>query len=232
MTNKTISISCIDTLNYEKTIQAIKKTIENVNITKVYWFSDIDIQEVLSVPVIWEKIDKFNLSNFEDSVGKIHLKTIPAVVDTDFNIIVHYDGFAVNKSAWTDLFLDYDYIGAVWPWHQKNENIGNGGFSLRSKKLYNALLDLNVGYLLEDFDQNIRKKYSSKGASNKMIIPEDVIISRVYRPILEKEYGIKFPSEELADRWSIEHNYSSPWLGKSLGFHGKHGIHKHYGVSL
>jgi hypothetical protein len=25
---------------------------------------------------------------------------------------------------------------------------------------------------------------------------------------------------------------SSPWLGKSLGFHGKHGIAKHYGVEL
>lgn len=230
--SKTISISCIDTLNYEKTVRAINSTINCINITKVYWLSDIDVSSSIPVPVVWNKIDKFNRTNFEETVGELHLRTIPSIVDTDFNIIVHYDGFAINKNAWTDEFLEYDYIGAIWTGCPENQSVGNGGFSLRSKRLYAALLDMNAGFKLEHFNEEDRQRYSNMGISQKMIIPEDVIISKVYRPILEQKYDIKFAPTKLADQWSIEHNFSSEWLGKSLGFHGKHGIQNHYGVTL
>jgi len=230
--NKTISISCIDTLNYTKSINAIKMTCANMRIDKVYWFSDKDIEEDLGVPVVWHRIDKIDINTFVHFTGELHLKIMPEIVDTDFNIINHYDGFAVNKDSWTDEFLDYDYIGAVWPWYPDGQNVGNGGFSLRSKKLYDAILDYKISWHSSDYSDLEQRVYGAPGRTGHLEIPEDVIICRIHRPILEQQYGIRFAPTELANRWSIENNQASPWLGKSLGFHGKFGIHKHYGVEI
>ena len=48
-----ISITCIDTLHYTPTIEALKRTIKTLGdkVTKVYWFSDIDLIEDVGVPV-------------------------------------------------------------------------------------------------------------------------------------------------------------------------------------
>ena len=230
--DKTISISCIDTMNYEKSIHAIRATVNILKVDKVYWFSDVNIDGMLPVPVHWHKIEKINSENFNDVSSIMHLKVIPEVVDTAFNLIVHYDGFAINKDAWTDEFFNYDYIGACWPTYPINSDVGNGGFSLRSKKLYNALLDSKIKTLTTEYEDDTVRKFGGMIHNGKWVLPEDVIISRVNRPMLEENYGIKFANREIADRWSIEHNFSSSWLGKSFGFHGKHGIQNYYGVKL
>jgi hypothetical protein len=218
----TFSITCIDALTYEPTIYALDRTIKTlkskVDITRVYWFSDIPFTGECEYPVVWIKIPKF--TDFQSQYSFITLELCPHICTEDFNLIIHNDGYAVNPDAWTDNFLNYDYIGAVWD----DGFVGNGGFSLRSRKLYNALLEKNIS--------EISKDNAQKG------IPEDVIICRVCKNILESEYDIKFAPYELADRWSVEnHSYISPWTGKpniwlgaSLGFHGKWGIKNFYNV--
>lgn len=234
--NKTISISCIDTLNYEKSIRAINATCENIKIDKVYWFSDKNISDEINVPVIWHQIPKIDIKNFIHFTGEIHLKIMPEIVDTDFNVINHYDGFAVNKNAWTDDFLTYDYIGAIWPFYPVDANVGNGGFSLRSKKLYDALLDLKVSHLSSDYSMSElgleKGTHTVRGHNGEWLIPEDVIICKIHRNILQSKYDIKFAPPDIANRWSIEGNMNSEWLGKSLGFHGRHGVARYYGVEI
>lgn len=51
---------------------------------------------------------------------------------TSHALIVQWDGYALNAESWTPRFLDYDYIGPIWAQWKR---VGNGGFSLRSKKL-------------------------------------------------------------------------------------------------
>ena len=46
---------------------------------------------------------------------------------------------------------------------------------------------------------------------------EDVTIGRTFRPLLEREHGIRFADEALADRFSFEAAYP---IGKPFGFHG------------
>ena len=104
----------------------------------------------------------------------------------------HWDGYAINEEKWLDIFRDYDYIGAVWPWH-KTHSVGNSGFSLQSKKFLEAIAPL------------------------EMRQPEDAILCREYRPFLEKERGILFAPETVADWFSIEHN---PYHKNVFGFHG------------
>lgn len=229
----TFSISCIDTLDYTPSINALKKTIETlfgkVNLQTVYWYSDIPFPEEIGIHVEWIKINK--ITDYVNDYNKITLQTIPMTVKESYNLIIHPDGFAVNSDAWDDKFLDYDYIGARW-----GDNIvGNGGFSLRSKKLYSKLLELNIlGKILDlqnyypDITYQDIHNYDSFGRKQ---LPEDNVICRLFRSELE-QHGIKFCTCELVEKFSIEGIMSSEWLGKSLGFHGKHGIASYYNVTI
>jgi len=213
-----LSITCIDTLNYDKTVRALQTTLETLKgkVEKVYWFSDIRLPVEIDCPVLWVKIDPITRNNWPYDLNKNTLKLVPEVVTEDYNLMIQWDGFAVNPDAWTDEFLEYDYIGAVWSWNHDiygtRNQVGNGGFSLRSKKLYQAILDFKM--------------------MEKPLESEDDMICRIYGDELKEKYGIKFAPNELADRFSIEHNTNSPWFGKSLGFHGIHGVSERYGFKL
>ena len=224
-----ISITCIDTLHYTPTITALKKTIETLGdkITRVYWFSDIDFPDTIDVPVTWIKIDTIKVYN--EDYSHITLKLCPEICVEEHNLIIHPDGFAVNREAWTDEFLEYDYIGACWG----DGTVGNGGFCLRSRKLYDAFISIGVKNSTNDYQDYINDSfYYVITETGEKFIPEDNIICKVHREKLEKEYGIKFAPLHIANQFSIERNYSSVWLGKSLGFHGKHGVADYYGVKL
>lgn len=65
-------------------------------------------------------------------------------IDTEFVLLVHYDGFVVNPEMWRKEFLDYDYIGSPWPLPKDDFSyrdyygnicrVGNS-VSIRSKKI-------------------------------------------------------------------------------------------------
>lgn len=121
-------------------------------------------------------------------------------VSTDFALIVQSDGFVINPEKWQDEFLEFDYIGAPWPphWPQCSINrVGNGGFSLRSKKLLELTPNLFAGH------------------------PEDNAICLKYKLYLEYN-GIKFPDAQLASRFSWEHDVPENTKDNTFGFHGHH----------
>jgi hypothetical protein len=139
-------------------------------------------------------IDKIN-NKYEYS--EFMVKKLNKYVNKDFVLVVQHDGFIVNPSKWTDEFLRYDYIGAPWypsqVHHNKEHLVGNGGFSLRSKRLCDFIAS----------DPTISDCH-----------PEDVAICQRYRPHLE-DNGFTFAPVELARRFSGE---NGPWL-ESFGQH-------------
>lgn len=101
-------------------------------------------------------------------------------VNTEFAILIHDDGFIVNPSSWKKEFLEYDYIGAPWPFPLDDysyrdingEIIRQGNsVSLRSKKLIDLPNKLNLewkafhGFTNEDgfICVNYRHKYIENG---------------------------------------------------------------------
>jgi len=77
-----------------------------------------------------------------DEYSLFFIKDFWRTFDTDFCLTAHPDGFIVNPECWTNEFLNYDYIGS--PWNLQGSRfrdklghpaVGNGGFSLRSKKI-------------------------------------------------------------------------------------------------
>ncbi len=65
------------------------------------------------------------------------IQDFPAHIQADFVLVVHRDGYILHPDKWTDEFLRYDYIGAPWPAY--GLKVGNGGFSLRSRRLHEFL---------------------------------------------------------------------------------------------
>lgn len=130
------------------------------------------------------------------------LTRLPDLIETRFVLIVQWDGFIVNPAAWRRDFLKYDYIGA--PWYgifPPGRRVGNGGFSLRSRKMLDAARQLPW-------------------------IPEhglDQVICQICRPALEKDFGIRFADERIADHFSYEFGYKD-----SFGFHGFQNMWRHH----
>jgi hypothetical protein len=63
-------------------------------------------------------------------------------VNTSHCLLVQPDGFVLFPEKWDNSWLEYDYIGAPWAYIEdayidpfgNHHRVGNGGFSLRSKK--------------------------------------------------------------------------------------------------
>jgi hypothetical protein len=132
------------------------------------------------------------------------LKDLPSFIATPFVLIVQWDGYVLDPKAWSPDFFQYDLIGAKWPWHQDGMTVGNGGFTLRSRKLLKVT-----------------------GAPSFPLIPdinEDEQICRVHRAALIRDFGIQFAPEAIADRFSYER--SVPEL-PTFGFHGLFNLWRH-----
>ena len=57
-------------------------------------------------------------------------------VETEFCLVVQRDGFILNPGKWNDDWLRLDYIA---PLFIQYDNVGSGGFSLRSKRMMESL---------------------------------------------------------------------------------------------
>lgn len=114
-------------------------------------------------------------------------------IDSDYALIVHNDAYVIRPEEWSNDFLKYDYVGAPWPKNThftksgKEVRVGNGGFSLRSKKLLKILRDLKLPFT--DFGTGYHH--------------EDGILCVYYRDELEKA-GIQFAPIEVATKFSGE----------------------------
>lgn len=67
-------------------------------------------------------------------------------IETDFVMLVHYDGFIVHPELWRDEFLDYDYIGAPWPLPKEGTIPPTGTFTATSAGWETALASAASGF--------------------------------------------------------------------------------------
>lgn len=185
-----VTVIIADTMNYGQAAYAIAKTLEQITPAKIVWLTDIDYDhpqvEVVKIPQIKNKAE----------YSKIIIKDLVKHFTTSHCLVIQHDGYVINADMWSDLYLEYDYIGAPWLYPDADRNVGNGGFSLRSHALQTALC----------IDERI-----------EVIEPEDEVIGRLYRRYLEEKCKMEFAPEELAHTFSYE--LHEPY-GKTFGFHG------------
>jgi tetratricopeptide (TPR) repeat protein len=184
-----VTLCCVDTVNPELALRALRLSTSRVRFARALFLTDRardspDIEVRLIAPLA-----------SREAYSEFVLKDLVDHIDTQHVLLIQWDGYVVNPDAWRESFLACDYIGAKWSWHDAAHRVGNGGFSLRSRKLLTALRDPRI----------------------QLVGPEDKTICRAFRPLLEHEYGIVFGSEALADAFAFEASYP---LGKPFGFHG------------
>jgi hypothetical protein len=127
-----VTVVIIDTHNHAGAISAIKQTLKHIKPARTVFLTDMEIM-VPDVDVV--KIDKITSKR---EYSEFCMKKLYKYFDTEHVLIIQWDGFVIDGSAWNDDFLKYDYIGA--PWQYDERNVGNGGFSLRSKRLQTVLV--------------------------------------------------------------------------------------------
>jgi hypothetical protein len=136
--------------------------------------------------------------------GNFYYTDAAKPIKTSRALLMEWDAGIGDVAAWSDEFLEYDYIGAPWPWLRNGDplNVGNGGFALYSKRLIDFVY------------------------ANRVRFPmwTDMDISRTHRPAIERETGFKWAPAEVAERFSFE-----GWNGRggankptqpSFGYHG------------
>lgn len=172
-------------------MQALLKSRAQASFASVKLLTD-DTDTPLPHGIQRVKIDRIDSSA---SYSRFVLKKLADFVEADHALIVQWDGYVLNGHAWTDQFLAYDYIGARWNHFGDKHVVGNGGFSLRSRRLLRACQD---------------RRITLEGA-------EDVTIARKFRILLEQEFGIRFAPSDIADAFSYER---LPPQRTPFGFHG------------
>ena len=187
----------IDTANTALTARALALCCHRSDFGDVLLIAD----QPVDVKARFERIDPLpTRAHYSEFVlRKLHHR-----ISTPFALVVQWDGYIVAPQCWTDEFLQYDYIGAPWHWHGDTMTVGNGGFSLRSRRL----LELLASPAIPDPGHQ----------------PEDHYICRTLRPMLEARHGIRFAPEEMARKFAYETSHPEV---PSFGFHGLYNLWRH-----
>lgn len=198
--NKSITLISLSTDKPKSSLQAIKHCAEIFP-----FFDEIKLLSNYEGQEENIKIHKVAVDSYTE-YNRFIVEKLNAHIDTDYCLIIQDDGYIVNPDLWKKEFLEYDYIGAPWPWH---EVCGNGGFSLRSKKFLELSSQLSY--------EEDHHEYSCA--------PEDWFLcvkNRMYFLVNQ----IKFAPLDLAQAFSFETPMGFPNEGKynSFGFHGKHNL--------
>lgn len=183
-----VTLFGVDCVNIDRLIKAIAICETHMK------FKDIKL--LTSLPTNYKYAVKIPpITNIRE-YSKFMICNLVDYIDTEYVLTIQWDGYILNPDAWTDEFLEVDYCGANW-WFNDHRNVGNGAFSLRSKKF------------LVEVSKMPTKNYH----------PEDLVCCRIMSNYL-KNRGIKFASEKLAHRFSHEGNnkYGTIWKNQ-LGWH-------------
>jgi hypothetical protein len=194
-----ITLVAVASVRVDKTIKALKYSSKDIKFGSVKLIT----HEVVNEPEITVvNVDKMDYEQY----NKFIVFELHKHIDTDYALIIQDDGFVVNPNQWKPEFLNYDYLGAPWPLPHDDFSyrdafnnlirVGNGGCSLRSKKILSLATELELewksyfGNYNEDgfFTCHNRPRYEENGCifapldvakyiSHEIQIPETVGIT-------------------------------------------------------
>jgi hypothetical protein len=185
-----VTLLCVETRDPELAHWAIDKCLSGTQFAKIVLITNLERLTQKRSDI--EYVQAPSIRTTKD-YSDLLLTGLDQYIKGSHVLVIQWDSFVIHPELWTDEFLSYDYIGPVWPHHPQNP-VGNGGFSLRSVKLLEAIK--RPGFF---------KKH-----------PEDYCICVDNKTFLEQECGIRIAPVNIAEQFAVER---SPWH-KAFGFHG------------
>ena len=193
-----VTLVAVTSVAIEPTVRALDACMKQADFGHVLLLSDQPLPGIAGDKIEWRRIER--LASRGD-YSRFMLHKLAGEIGTSHALCIQWDGFILDGANWNPAFLDYDYIGAPWPHFRDGHNVGNGGFSLRSRRLLDACAGL---------------PFEVRHA-------EDIVISRLCRPLLEQQ-GLRFAPESLARQFAYERSRPS---GREFGFHGAFNLVRH-----
>jgi hypothetical protein len=187
-----VSLLCVETRRIPLAIHAMQRCLQQASFKECLLLSphaDPMSEPVRHVPIP----DIASVAEY----SRFMVRELGAYFSGSHVLIVQWDGFITDACRWDPRFLEYDYVGAPW----KDGTVGNGGFSLRSRRLVDAL----------------------RAMETPETHPEDDCICKRYRPELESRFGIRFAPLELARNFSWE---AADPGHSTFGLHGFFNFHR------
>lgn len=208
-----VTLVTVSSVHIPQTIDALVKSMEGLSFAsvKLVTHEDVDLPPGIEI----SKCAKLN-SIHDYSYYCIY--NLTEHIDTDYCLLVQYDGYVIRPWLWDDNWLNYDYIGAPWPVSDRSFitpfgehiRVGNGGFSLRSKKLLDVPKHIEIPW---DVNQGTFYKHFNVGST-----AEDGNICVHNRHLYESQ-GCKFAPIEVAINFSKELEVPENVGVQSFGFH-------------
>lgn len=195
-----VTLCTASSVNVDATLRALEASVAQIDFAACKLFTDARIKP--GHPAI--SIVPISRLGSSAAYSEFLLSQMVDHVDTSHCLVAQWDGHVLDAARWRPEFLDYDYIGASWPQFDDGHDVGNGGFSLRSRRLMEACRDPQF----------------------KALHPEDIAIGRTNRSWLEGR-GMRFAPPELADLFATERRGD---LQTSFGYHGVWNMPRAIGV--
>lgn len=199
-----VTLLAIDCIQPDVACRALKYSSTDITFSEVMLFTSENLN-CQGIEV--RRIDE--LSGLA-AYSRFCLKELVNHISSDFFITIQADGFIINPHLWRTEFLEYDYIGAPWPvsapWCTKNR-VGNGGFSLRSRRFMKL-----ASQLVDDFKH------------------EDVLLTNTRYDYFVSN-GCRYAPVEVAMQFALESKIPECKydLSNCFGFHGKGDAFYHCG---
>lgn len=186
-----VDLVAMDGVDGNRLAKAVQSTVRGLRFRRILLWAPEFPRALRHLPVEY----RYFKANYEEW-NRFMVKELWKYIPSGHCLFIHHDGYVLNPRAWRDVFIDYDYIGAPW-WYNDGFNVGNGGFSFRSKKFLEVSKEFNW------------EKYA----------PEDHRLIRMNGHIMQ-EKGVKFCPEILASKFALEGNrkWGKVWNGQ-FGFH-------------
>ena len=210
-----VTLICVSCVNFQNTLYAFLKSMQGIKFGEMKLVSDSNPAGYRQHGI---QIEKCPPIKSIDDYSHYMIFDLHKHVNTSHCITIQADGFIINPTKWDNDWLNYDYIGAPWeysnnayldPWGN-HQRVGNGGFTLRSKKLLEVPLHAHI-----QFDVNWGKFYKHMDAKNTA---EDGNICVHNRHIYEV-LGCKFAPIEVAAKFAHEKPIKETQGIVPFGFH-------------
>lgn len=186
-----VTLCAATSVNVAATLAALGECVDRATFARCLLFTDAEVEPTRpEIEVI--AIDRLGSAK---AYSQFILHGLADHIHTSHCLIIQWDGFVLDAGRWEPEFLGMDYVGAPWPQFGDGHDVGNGGFSLRSRALLEACRDPEF----------------------RVAHPEDIAICRTNRAMLEERHQIRFADRASAARFAYERSAPD---APTFGFHG------------
>ena len=209
-----VTLLMLADLDIPEATYAVNKSCEQIEWGAVKFLSSKGRPEGLCDQAVYEEVYPINSIN---DFNFYCIYNLGNHVETSHSLLIHPDGYVIRPWLWDNTWLQYDYIGAPWrddptayldPWG-RNQRVGNGGFSLRSKKLLDVPKHREIPW-----EVNVGDFYKHMNAG---LYNEDGNIC-VHNRHLFIEEGCKFAPVNVASKFAREDTLPDSEK-ETFGFH-------------